>query len=118
MRLKELRTAHNLTQYQLAKALQIGQATIACYENGTREPHINNLMAYADFFECSIDYLLGREDDFGNIVIKQEKSVELTPDEFKLLENYRSLPRQEKAQADEYINYLAEKRGSANKKHA
>ena len=66
--LKDLRKSKNLTQSQLAKILQIGQATIAGYESGTREPCISNLTAYANFFECSIDFLIGREDDFGNIL--------------------------------------------------
>ena len=59
--LKDLRKNQNLTQFQLSQALKIGQATIAGYENGSREPHINSLIAYANFFECSVDYLLGRK---------------------------------------------------------
>lgn len=49
--LKDLRKNRNLTQFQLSQALKIGQATIAGYENGSREPHINSLIAYANFKE-------------------------------------------------------------------
>ena len=116
--LKELRKSKNLTQFQLSCALNIGQATIACYENGIREPHISNLIAYANFFECSIDYLIGREDDFGNVTIKKEKSPDLTSEEEQLLEDYRSLPRPEQAQASEYVSFLAIRRGNKQNKHA
>ena len=78
--LKDLRKNRNLTQFQLSQALKIGQATIAGYENGSREPHINSLIAYANFFECSVDYLLGREDYFGNITIQTEKPALLPHD--------------------------------------
>ena len=88
--LKDLRKNRNLTQFQLSQALKIGQATIAGYENGSREPHINSLIAYANFFECSVDYLLGREDDFGNITIQTEKPALLPQDEQKLLDVYRT----------------------------
>ena len=99
--LKELRKSKNLTQYELANMLQISQAAIACYENGTREPHIQSLIAYANLFECSVDYLIGREDDFGNITIKNAAPA-LSDEERRLLEMYRSLPRylQESAYAE------------------
>ena len=84
-------------------------------EIGKNEPTANTLIRYADFFQCSTDFLLGREDDFGNITIK---NAELPSDELKLLQNYRSLPPQEKAQADEYVNYLAERRGNKPNKQA
>ncbi len=57
--LKNIRLENGLTQKELSERLEIGQATIACYERGQREPHIVNLIAYADFFECSLDYLVG-----------------------------------------------------------
>lgn len=93
--LKLLRTENGLTQSELSERLKIGQATIACYENGQREPHITNLIAYADFFECSIDYLVGRTDDFGNIIVEAGNTktgkATLTKDELELLEKYSQL---------------------------
>ena len=62
-RLKLLRKESGLTQTELAKKLKIGQTTIAAYENGTHDPQIFSLIAYADFFGCSVDYILGRESD-------------------------------------------------------
>lgn len=90
-RLKELRLSHGFTQAYLSKELRIGQATIACYENGTREPHISILSAYADFFQCSVDFLIGREDEFGNVVISSGKTKALPDDAKQLLKIFQSL---------------------------
>ena len=116
--LKELRKSRNLTQFQLSQILKIGQATIAGYENGSREPHINSLIAYANFFECSVDYLLGREDDFGNVVVQTEKPAPLPQDEQELLNIYQALSPAHRAQILEYARYFAEKSGAATRRKA
>lgn len=59
-RLKMLRLQHGMTQTELAAALRIGQTTVAAYENGNHEPQVFSLLSYAEFFGCSVDYLLGR----------------------------------------------------------
>lgn len=107
--LKDLRKSKNLTQYDLSRKLNIGQATIACYESGLREPHINILIAYANFFECSIDYLIGREDDFGNITIKNSPAETISAEDKTLLDYFHNLSRAEKAQVTEYTRYLSER---------
>ena len=116
--LKELRKSRNLTQFQLSQILKIGQATIAGYENGSREPHINSLIAYANFFECSVDYLLGREDDFGNVVVQTEKPDPLPQDEQEILQIYQSLSPAHRSQVLEYARYFAEKSGAATRRKA
>lgn len=104
--LKELRKNRGLTQKELSEKLKIGQATIAGYENGSREPHIYSLIAYANFFECSVDYLLGREDDFGNVTV--QKKTELTEDEKELLETFRKLNAKEQMRVLAYEQVLLE----------
>ena len=116
--LKELRKSRNLTQFQLSQILKIGQATIAGYENGSREPHINSLIAYANFFECSVDYLLGREDDFGNVVVQTEKPAPLPQDEQEMLQIYQSLSPAHRSQVLEYARYFAEKSSAATRRKA
>ena len=116
--LKELRKSRNLTQFQLSQILKIGQATIAGYENGSREPHINSLIAYANFFECSVDYLLGREDDFGNVVVQTEKPAPLPQDEQEMLQIYQSLSPAHRSQVLEYARYFAEKSGATARRKA
>ena len=61
MRLRDLREDNDITQNQIALMLNIKQNTYSQYENGTREVPINILWKLADFYDVSIDYLVGRE---------------------------------------------------------
>ena len=63
MRLKELRTSRKITQLKLALDLNMNQNTISRYETGEREAGYNELILIADYFNVSIDYLLGRTDN-------------------------------------------------------
>lgn len=62
MRLKQLRKEKNITQLKLAIDLNMSQNTISRYENGQREAGYKELIAIADYFNISIDYLLERTD--------------------------------------------------------
>ena len=62
-RLKELRTKHNVSQVRLAIELNTTQNSISRYENGIREAGYATLIAIADYFNVSLDYLLGRSED-------------------------------------------------------
>jgi len=62
MRLKELRKEKNITQLQLALALNMSQNTISRYETGERQAGYKELIAIAEYFNVSIDYLLERND--------------------------------------------------------
>lgn len=61
-RLRELREAKGLTQLQLAENLEIGRVSVSNYENGDRTPDIDLIIKFADFFDVSTDYLLGRSE--------------------------------------------------------
>lgn len=63
MKLYALRNDRKVTQKQLAEALGITIRTVTHYENGSREPNIATLTALADYFDVSLDYLVGRSDD-------------------------------------------------------
>ena len=65
-RLRELRKNRNLTQTDIAQAFNIHSVTYLHYEKSEREPPLALLAEFADFFEVSVDYLLGLEDEFGN----------------------------------------------------
>ncbi len=60
--LKKLRESKGLSQMQLALKLGMNQNTISRYENGEREADYQTLILLADFFDVSIDYLIGRTD--------------------------------------------------------
>lgn len=61
-RIKELRTERGITQADLAKILKISDRAVGYYENGDREPDYSTLLKIADYFDVSIDYLLGASD--------------------------------------------------------
>ena len=60
MRLKELRKKRHISQVKLAIMLNMNQNSISRYECGEREADYKTLIAIADFFDVSIDYLLER----------------------------------------------------------
>ncbi len=59
-RLKELRENAGISQLELAIALSLRQNDISRYETGSREPDHKTLLALADYFDVSVDYLLDR----------------------------------------------------------
>lgn len=62
-RLKELRINRRISQVKLAMDLNLSQNSISRYETGEREADYDTLVAIADYFNVSVDYLLGRTDD-------------------------------------------------------
>ncbi|ERM18973.1 XRE family transcriptional regulator [Brevibacillus laterosporus PE36] len=65
-RLKELRAEKMITQEELAKALDIPESTIRRLESSDSLPRHERLEKIADFFNVSVDYLLGRDNDKTN----------------------------------------------------
>ena len=62
-RLKEIREDKDLKQCEVAKALGIKQQQYSEYEIGKRLIPINYLSDLADYYDTSIDYLLGKTDN-------------------------------------------------------
>ena len=60
MKLKELRTANNLSQKEVAHKLNVSPSIISGYETGERTPSLENLLALSYLYKCSTDYLLGK----------------------------------------------------------
>lgn len=60
-RIAQLRKNRSMSQFQLAKTLNIATSTLGMYETNKRKPNMEMLEKLADFFGVSIDYLLGRE---------------------------------------------------------
>ncbi|MDR0426249.1 MAG: helix-turn-helix domain-containing protein [Clostridiales bacterium] len=64
--LKELRIEKDLKQRDLAEKINVTQAVISFLETGAREPTVQMLKNIAKYFNVSIDYLVGLEDEYGN----------------------------------------------------
>ncbi len=59
-RLKELRKKRRISQLRMALDLNMNQNTISRYENLEREADYATLIKFADYFDVTLDYLLGR----------------------------------------------------------
>jgi len=58
-RLKEMRKSHGFTQMEVAHELKIHHVNISHYETGAREPDVETLAQFADFYGASADWLIG-----------------------------------------------------------
>ncbi len=63
LRIADLRKEHNISQKNLAELLGVAQNTLSYWERGMYEPDLVSLKKIADFFEVSVDYLLGTTED-------------------------------------------------------
>ena len=61
--LRQLRSEKNISTYKLADILHVSRSSISNYETGIRTPDYELLVEIANFFNVSIDYLLGRTSD-------------------------------------------------------
>lgn len=61
--LKAIRKAKGLTQKQLAQEIGASESGVQNYELGVRKPTYDMLIALADYFDISLDYLVGRSED-------------------------------------------------------
>lgn len=79
-RLKMLRTENKLTQEDLGKVLKLSKANISKYESGSIDPNIDTLKMMSQYFDVSIDYLLGKQDvkniENKNVKNDEEKDIE------------------------------------------
>lgn len=62
IKLLELRSEKKLSQREVAKIFNVSQGTYNNWENSRTQPSLEQLIALADFFEVSVDYLIGRTD--------------------------------------------------------
>lgn len=60
--IKQLMKAENLTQMQLATKIHVGQSTISEWLTNKNEPSIESLWKLADYFDVSVDFLIGRKE--------------------------------------------------------
>ena len=62
-RLVLLRKSNGLTQKKLAEEMDLSELAIQNYESQRRKPAFDVLIALADYFDVSLDYLVGRSED-------------------------------------------------------
>ena len=62
-KLKALREDNDLNQTELGKLFNVNQITISQYKRGKRQPPIEILIKYAQYFHISLDYIVGLTDN-------------------------------------------------------
>ena len=76
-RLKLLRDEKDMKQKDVADALFLSRNTIAAYESGRSVPSVEVIMKYADYFNTTTDYILGRTDE-RHMVVTKAKDITIT----------------------------------------
>ncbi len=97
-RLKKLRKEKSLSQKVFAGIMKLSPSTIAMYETSQRDPDTTTLQNIADFFEVSVDYLLGRT-DVRNLYTVDEHNTEFN----ELIHEYKTPKQKELEDKKLYI---------------
>lgn len=85
--LRTIRKNFKFTQKQVAVAVGVTERNYQDWEYGNTKPGFDALIALADFFDVSLDYLVGRTD--CPIVVKNEHIMMLSPEEQQRILNDR-----------------------------
>lgn len=102
-RLKELRKQAHLTQQAVADRLRVDRTTYTKYENGRVCPDQQGLVALAELFGVSVDYLLGRDDGQTAPAVADagDAPLVLTPQEKLLVQMFRQLTPEQRDELTE-----------------
>lgn len=93
--LKKLRKINNISQQRLASDIGISQQSINKYENQKTEPDISTLIKLAEYFDTTVDYLVGftDEDDLHDYYGNMQN---LNKNEHNIINSYRLLDKDQK----------------------
>lgn len=72
-RLRELREDNDLSQEACAKIAFISKNSYIRYEKGERVPPLDVIVAYANYYKVSIDYIAGLTDDMRKLALQKNK---------------------------------------------
>lgn len=108
-RIRELRKAAGLTQQQLGDILGVAKNTVSQYETGRNEPNDSIKIAMANYFNVSLDYLVGETDRSGfDSKTPSVFASEITAAGITAIHTYASLTPANKKRVEEYIQMLNE----------
>ena len=105
--LKALLQEYGISQQRLADAIQVSQPSINKYENHNIEPDIFILSKLADFFNTSIDYIVGRTD--VRRPIEHVEAFHLNDEEMNLVLCFRALNPHERQCVSTVVETLQKK---------
>ena len=105
--LKLLRQEFGVSQQRLAEAIGVSQQSINQYENHNVEPDISVLSKLADYFDTSIDFVVGRTDIRRRI--ENTEVFHLNKEETEVIIQYRGLKSNERHCISLMLNTLVNK---------
>jgi len=105
--LRRLREKTGLSQQKVADQTGLTQQKLHTYETGTFEPDISTLKVLADFFETSVDYLVGHTENPRKIEPVEEYA--LNAEERALVDRYRDLLPNQRRSLDLFLDSLENK---------
>lgn len=108
VKLKELRHIKGVSQQIVAEAVGVSQQSVNKYENHAVEPDIRTMIALANYFNTSVDYLIGHTEVRNRIEVTSP--YDLNQEEEEFLTKWRQLDREEKESISVVMeNYLRHK---------
>jgi len=103
-RLTMLRKERHLTQGQMAEKLDVSRPSYTCYELGNSFPTVITLCKIADFFEVSLDYLVGRTNDRKVDAADPKRAIQ----ELQMLDTFRKLSPEQREKLSELMRLFTE----------
>lgn len=94
-KLRQIRKEAGITMKQLAVAVGVAEASISFYETGKRQPDIDTLCRLANYFNVSIDYLVGNNTAL-TASENSERIFATDAEERELITLFRSITREAK----------------------
>lgn len=109
--LKKLRNSKRLSQSDMAYILEVSLSSYQKYERDKNciTPSLDVIIRIADFYNVSIDYLLGRETDAPEAIDKLAGEFNMSKFEKEVLESYLSLPKDMRGNLMEFLQNFVQK---------
>lgn len=104
IRLKELRKEKNKTQRDVAKFTGYMQTLISKWEHGDREPDIATLIKLADYFNVSVDYLIGKDNRTNHTISEDNYSAR----QLNCIHMLKKLPPKHLDKVEAYLTALSD----------
>ncbi|RCH44915.1 helix-turn-helix domain-containing protein [Blautia obeum] len=117
-RIKGLRKKAGLTQQELGDRFGVAKSTICQYENGNSTPNDDIKIAMANYFNVSMDYLMGKTDVPGfDSRTPPVIAAKVTESGINMFHTYLDLSATDQAKVNDYVQILSEWESAYNNKN-
>lgn len=112
----ELLQSKKVSAYQLSKDTGIPQSLLSNYRSGKKKPTIENLKKIANYFNVTVEYLIGEENEKNEQIAKSnslantasELAKIFTKEALETMEAFKTLSAENQVQVKKFIDFLAE----------